>query len=228
MSHNLGRYSYSHGIALRISQWHKVTKKTQAVVALRLSPRSALRLSPRSQPQYPKPPACFAPHHPLPRAGAKLRGRDLQRATNDICIAPRLARCSAVFVLTWDCIAHFPIARWQTSCLYRIAFLLWVNTWTPLKPTWRPESSKSNKRHLYSASSCTIWRSKHGRLCHTTWGGIRTHMGLHCAFPNGTRLLREREMVLRCAFHHTQRWLCVAPFTTLPTLLPILALHSLA
>ena len=31
----------------------------------------------------------------VPHAGAELRGRDLQRATNDICIAPRLARSGA-------------------------------------------------------------------------------------------------------------------------------------
>ena len=31
-------------------------------------------------------------NHWVPHAGAKIRGRDLQRATNDICIAPRLAR----------------------------------------------------------------------------------------------------------------------------------------
>ena len=31
----------------------------------------------------------------VPHAGAELRGRDLQRARNDICIAPRLARSRA-------------------------------------------------------------------------------------------------------------------------------------
>ena len=74
------------------------------------------------------------------RVYGRVGGQNLQRATNDICIAPRLARSSAqsmdvyvtqpraVFVLTWDCIAHFPVARWQTSCLHRIAFLRWVNT----------------------------------------------------------------------------------------------------
>ena len=36
----------------------------------------------------------FAPHQPLPPAGAELRGRDLQRATNDISYAPRLAQSS--------------------------------------------------------------------------------------------------------------------------------------
>ena len=37
----------------------------------------------------------FRPTQPLPLAGAELRGRDLQRATNDIYIAPRLAQSGA-------------------------------------------------------------------------------------------------------------------------------------
>ena len=61
--------------------------------------------------QYRSPTTSFAPRQPLPRAGAELRGRAFQRATNDISCAPRLAQCSADVQWTTNDISYSRVSR---------------------------------------------------------------------------------------------------------------------
>ena len=166
----------------------------------------------------------------------------IQHATNDFCIVPRLAASGAHSMdglITMDGLMKEPCAQLQHAtndfCIaHRFAESGAHSMDTSFSGQHRCGSGSSarNKRLLYSASSCGIWRSQHGRFDHhgrfdertLCTSSARNKRLLYSASSCGIRRSQHGHFIFK-AFsnntksntgvgvdhHHTTNDFCIAP-----------------